>query len=143
MPDADLIHELPSVDVAVDHLDWAIRLLVDHDALIPSYSLAGIAEEEIGKRVQGNALDQMKKEYGQKDFNALRNFLKHGTLKGKPADIVEVRGMKQEVALMILRACENLRLLDNSACSEIPRLREWMQRELPELFGHAQAVIEV
>ena len=126
--------------MALDHLDWAIRLLVEHDALIPAYSLAAIAEEQIGKRIQGSALDQMKKEYGAEDFNALRNFLKHGTLKGRPIDMVEVRGMKQEVALMILRASENLRIYDNSACSEILRFGDWMRRELPGLTGNLQGV---
>ncbi|MCQ8277762.1 hypothetical protein NFI95_04790 [Acetobacteraceae bacterium KSS8] len=135
MREADLIHELPSVEVAVDHLDWAIQLLVDHKALIPAYSLAAIAEEQIGKRVQGSALEQMKEEYGKEDFNALRNFFKHGTMNGKVADIVMVRDMKQEVALMILRACENLRLFDGSACSQTPRFAEWMRREYPELLA--------
>jgi hypothetical protein len=81
MSDTDLIHELSSIEVALDHLDWAILLLVEHAALVPAYSLAAIAEEQLGKRVQGNALSQMTGEYGAEDFNVLKKFLKHGTLK--------------------------------------------------------------
>ena len=136
--DADLIHELPSIAVAVDQLDWAIRLLADHDALIAAYSLAAIAEEMLGKRVQENALAQMRREFPGHDFNKLRNFLKHGTLNGQPVEAVDVAGMRQEVALMILRACENLRLYDSTAVSEILRFREWMRRSLPALFEQVE-----
>ncbi len=35
---------------------------------------------------------------------------------------------------MILRAFENLRLYDNSVCSEALNFRAWLRKGLPELF---------
>jgi hypothetical protein len=41
--------EFTKIDVAVDQLDWAIRLFLDHRAYVPAITLAGAAEEILGK----------------------------------------------------------------------------------------------
>lgn len=45
--------ELSKIDAAVEQLDWAIRLLLDHKAYIPAIGLAAAAEEILGKAVPG------------------------------------------------------------------------------------------
>jgi hypothetical protein len=41
--------ELSKIDAAVDQIDWAIRLFLDHQAYLPAITLAGAAEEILGK----------------------------------------------------------------------------------------------
>jgi len=42
--------ELTKIDAAVEQLDWAIRLFLDQKAYVPAITLAGAAEEILGKR---------------------------------------------------------------------------------------------
>ena len=47
--------ELSKIDVAVEQLDWAIRLFLDHQAYLPAITLAGAAEEILGQAVGDRA----------------------------------------------------------------------------------------
>jgi hypothetical protein len=47
--------ELSKIDAAVEQLDWAIRLLLDHQAYLPAITLAGAAEEILGQAVGDRA----------------------------------------------------------------------------------------
>jgi hypothetical protein len=47
--------ELTKIDAAVDQLDWAIRLFLDHKAYVPAITLAGAAEEILGQAVGDQA----------------------------------------------------------------------------------------
>jgi hypothetical protein len=81
--------ELSKIDVAVDQLDWAIRLFLDYKAYVPAITLAAAAEEILGKAVPGRAaFDLLKQKYaadfGYSDkvlnddyLNKARNWLKH------------------------------------------------------------------
>jgi hypothetical protein len=48
--------ELTKIDVAVDQLDWAIRLFLDHRAYVAAITLAGAAEEILGRAVGPRAV---------------------------------------------------------------------------------------
>jgi hypothetical protein len=47
--------ELSKIDAAVEQLDWAIRLFLDHQAYLPAITLAGAAEEILGQAVGDRA----------------------------------------------------------------------------------------
>ncbi len=54
--------ELSKIDAAVDQLDWAIRLFLDHKAYVPAITLAGAADEILGQAVGSRAaFDVLKK----------------------------------------------------------------------------------
>ena len=44
-------YQVTKIEAAVDQLDWAIKLFLDHQAYIPSITLAGAAEEILGESV--------------------------------------------------------------------------------------------
>jgi hypothetical protein len=128
------IYHLPRIDVGVDQLDWSIRLLLDHAAYVPAITLAGAAEEILGKPLQGrSALSQLRasipRDAQKIDLNKLRNFLKHGN----PPEM-HVSGIELEAALMIIRAQVNLESNDNTFCSEWPRFVDWVRATHPQLF---------
>ena len=56
--------EISKIDAAVDQLDWAIRLFLDHHAYVPAITLAGAAEEILGKTVGADAtFETLKKKF--------------------------------------------------------------------------------
>jgi len=81
--------EVTKIDAAVDQLDWAIRLFLDHDAYTPAITLAGAAEELLGKTAADRAafgqlknkfalkLSLPESEISQNYLNKARNWLKH------------------------------------------------------------------
>lgn len=84
--------ELSKIDAAVDQLDWAIRLFLDHKAYVPAITLAGAADEILGRAI-GNcaAFDVLKKKFAadlplpeklisQNYLNKAKNWLKHSNL---------------------------------------------------------------
>lgn len=56
------IYRVGKIDAAVDQLDWAIRLLIDHKAYVPAITLAGAAEEIIGEAVASESAFRKLKE---------------------------------------------------------------------------------
>ncbi len=51
-----MLYDVGKIDAAVDQLDWAIRLFLDHSAYVPAITLAGAAEEILGAKVGGEAM---------------------------------------------------------------------------------------
>jgi hypothetical protein len=81
--------ELAKIDAAVDQLDWAIRLFLDHKAYVPAITLAGAAEEILGGAVGTRAaFGVLRKKFAtdfgfeekvvsQDHLNKAKNWLKH------------------------------------------------------------------
>ena len=120
--------EISKIDAAVDQLDWAIRLLLDHKAYISAITLAGAAEEILGRAVGvGAAYGTLKKELSKevsRDLNKARNWLKHWD---ERTDIETVcLELDKEAIQYIARALSNLASHDGSQPSEGPRFSAWI-----------------
>ena len=131
--------EVQPIEAAVDQLDWAIRLLIDHQAYVPAITLAGAADGILDKRLRGfggadtahstlkNALSASG--YGSpnqigKIMNAARNYLKHGTIVFiDPSDI----DLKSEAVQQVTQAIINLLRLEKTLTSETLRFFEWLE----------------
>ena len=123
--------DVNSIEAAVDQLDWAIRLLLDYQAYVPAITLAGAAEEILGKKLpeEQSALNQLRKSLSQKlsiskddiDLNLVRNFLKHGKNGESDTALIPLEGWAMT---MITRAMVNLMMLDRSLPSEGLRFHE-------------------
>lgn len=100
--------EVSKTEAAVEQLDWAIRLFLDHQAYRPALTLAGAAEDILGKAVGDcAALHRLKSTNPQTDLNKARNWLKH------PTDPQEIRLDWLDAAVqMIGRALSNLTVHD-------------------------------
>ena len=46
-----VLFELSKIEIAVEQLNWAIRLFLEHKASVPAITLAGAAEEIVGQAV--------------------------------------------------------------------------------------------
>ena len=55
-------YRVGKIDAAVDQLDWAIKLFLDHKAYVPAITLAGAAEKIIGEAVSSESAFQKLKE---------------------------------------------------------------------------------
>jgi hypothetical protein len=135
--------ELTKIDVAVDQLDWAIRLFLDHRAYVPAITLAGAAEEILGKPLAERAAANMLKkkfasEYSLSEkvitkshLNEAKNLLKHWN------DLVDEEKITleadTEAIKYILRALANLASHDGYWLSEGPRFKEWLGKNRPDL----------
>jgi len=140
-----LDYELTKIDAAVDQLDWAIRLFLDHQAYVPAITLAGAAEEILGKVVGEQAafqhlkrkfagdLSMSEKEVGQDHLNRAKNFLKHWDAKTDQEKIC--LELDNEAIQYIVRALTNLATHDGSQPSEGPRLWAWLVANRPDLAG--------
>lgn len=132
------------IDAAVDHIDWAIRLLIDHKAYLPSITLAGAAEEVLGKVVgdQSAVFGQLKSQLAaaysldekivsQQHLNKAKNWLKHNDDRLNSSANFEG---DTEAIQQIVRAVTNLIRHDKTVPSEFPRFVEWMKAERPDLL---------
>ncbi len=138
-------YELSNIEAAVNQLDWAIRLLLDHSACIPAITLAGAAEEIIGKAIgerRANAainkhladeLSLSEKKVSTEHTNFAKNWLKHG---GGLAASQKTRVFLADEAIQyIVRALTNLANYDGSCPSQAPRFWAWMEANRPDLMG--------
>jgi hypothetical protein len=136
--------ELSKDEAAADQLDWAIRLFLDHDAYVAAITLAGAAEELIGKPLQEQAVFKQltqtlsarsgldPKVVTQDHLNKAKNWLKHWD-GHTDQDRIELE-LDEEAIQYIVRALTNFATYDNSLPSEAPRFWEWLQKNRPELF---------
>ena len=135
--------ELSKIDAAVEQLDWAIRLFLDHKAYVPAITLAGAAEEVLGQAVGGRAafnalrktfatnLAMDEKVVSQAHLNRAKNWLKHGP---GHTDGDKIRLELDEEALQyVVHALTNLATYDGSQPSEGPRFRDWISKNRPDL----------
>ena len=145
MEATDVEFELSKIDAAVDQLDWAIRLFLDHKAYVPAITLAGAAEEVLGKAVGDRAaFDALKqkiaadfsmpeKTVSQHHLNKAKNWLKHWDNR---ADNEKIRlELDEEAIQYIVRALTNLANHDGSCPSEAPRFSTWLSEIRPDLFS--------
>jgi hypothetical protein len=110
--------ELSKIDAAVDQLDWAIRLLLDHREYVAAITLASTAEEILGRAVENRAaVGILRKKFAadfglevkvasQDHLNKAKNWLKHWD---RHRDDGKIRLELDEEALQyIVRALANL-----------------------------------
>ena len=142
-------YEVGKIDAAVDQLDWAIRLFLDHQAYVPSITLAGAAEEIIGESLGDVASlrklqEQLslryqvdKKVLVQNHLNRSKNWLKHwNQLKDAAVGVFE---LETEAISYILRAITNLANHDHTVSSETPRFLQWLQTHRKDLRERTDA----
>jgi hypothetical protein len=126
------------IDAAVEQMDWAIKLLLDNRAYIPAITLAGAAEEIIGKTLgERSIFSQLKarlcaehnlpeKYISQAYLNRAKNWLKHWEgMKDEEQTEIE---LEEEAVQYIIRALVNLIFYDCSLPSEGTRLFEWLSK---------------
>ncbi len=130
-------YQVSKIDAAVDQLDWAIKLFLDHKAYVPAITLAGAAEGIVGESVgPKSAFHTLKeslsanfgieeKEISQKYLNKTKNWLKHWT-EMKDEESLEIE-LEAEAIHYIVRAIINLLIHDVSHTSETPRFFEWLR----------------
>lgn len=127
---------ITKIDAAVDQMDWAIKLFLDHQAYVPAITLAGAAEEIVGEILgEESVFSQLKTRFceqhslsekvvSQAYLNKAKNWLKHW--KGmKDEDRIDVE-LEGEAIQYIVRALTNLVLHDRSLPSEGPRFFTWL-----------------
>ena len=129
-------YTVTKIDAAVHQLDWAVKLLLDHQEYIPAITLAGAAEEILGQIVGDQAVFKQLKskfstDYGipekvvsQAFLNKTKNWLKHWQNLGDEETVaVDLEG---EAVQYIVRGITNLVLHDSSLPSEGPRFFAWL-----------------
>ncbi|WP_152979619.1 hypothetical protein [Stenotrophomonas daejeonensis] len=123
------------VEAASLQLDWAIRLLIDFDAPLPAITLAGAAEEILGRALgddsahedlirafsESHGIDR--KVLSQQHLNKARNWLKHWDPKTEPE--FETFDLLQEAIQGIARGLSNMAIHTRSISAEGHRFHEW------------------
>jgi len=138
-------YQVSKIDAAVDQLDWAIRLFLDHQAYVPAITLAGAAEEIVGEAVSSEAAFRILKKslsektgieekvVSQEHLNKTKNWLKHWK-EMKDEEFVEIE-LETEVIQYLVRAITNLVTHNNSLTSETPRFFEWLNENRKDLMN--------
>jgi len=133
------------VNAAVDQLDWAIKLFLDHKAYIPAITLAGAAEEILGEAVSSESAfrklkDSLSVEHeipgyvlSQEYLNKAKNWLKHWN-EIKDGEYLDIE-LETQAIQYIVRAVTNLVTLDNSLSSETPRFFDWLYKNRMDLIN--------
>ena len=134
---------LSKIDAAVDQLDWAMRLFLDHQAYVPAITLAGAAEEILGQILgDKSALAQLKtrlsaltglpgKVVSQEHLNRGKNWLKHW--QGLHDDETIHLDLEAEAIQYILRGVTNLVGHQRSLPGEAPRFFAWVATHRTDL----------
>lgn len=140
-----MIYSLRKIDAAVDQIDWAIKLFLDHKAYVPAITLAGAAEEIIGQILETEAAFNVLKErisqetglainvVSQEHLNKARNWLKHWQGK-EDQETIEIE-LETEAIQYIVRAIVNLVQHDTSYTCETPRFFEWLAENRKDLLN--------
>jgi hypothetical protein len=119
------------LNVALEHIDWAIRLLLDEKAYTAAITLAGAAEEILGKAIgEESSLNRLNKAEPTFDKNAAKNLFKHWNT---PESTVELE-LETEVCQYILRAINNLIVFNRSIPSEGQRFVAWLKQNRQDLW---------
>ncbi|MEK7763148.1 MAG: hypothetical protein AAB433_16360 [Nitrospirota bacterium] len=137
--------QVGKIDAAIDQLDWAIKLFLDHKAYVPSITLAGAAEEIIGETLRSESAfrllkDSLSAESGlsssvisQAYLNKAKNWLKHWK-EMKDEESIEIE-LETEAIQYIVRAITNLVTHDKSCTSETPRFVDWIRNNRKDLLN--------
>lgn len=145
-------YQVSKIDAAVDQLDWAIKLFLDHQAYVPAITLAGAAEEIIGEAVSPKSAFQLSKRslsektgipekvVSQEHLNKVKNWLKHWK-EMKDEESIEIE-LETEAIQYLFRAIANLIAYDRSLTSETPRFFKWLKENRKDLEKEIQPIIE-
>lgn len=129
-------YHITKIDAAVDQLDWAIKLFLDHKAYVSAITLAGAAEELIGGTLNNDSSFKqlqvkLAKKYSldpkivsQAHLNKAKNWVKHWR-NCKDNDCIDIE-LETEAMQYIIRAISNLLLHDRSMTIESPRFLKWL-----------------
>lgn len=140
-----MIYHVTKIEAAVDQLDWAIRLFLDHQAYVPAITLAGAAEEIVGEAVSSEAAFHILKKrlfektgieekvISQEHLNKAKNWLKHWK-EMKDVESLEIE-LETEAIQYLVRAITNLITHDNSLTSETPRFFKWVNENRKDLIN--------
>ncbi|OAI09021.1 hypothetical protein A1353_05505 [Methylomonas methanica] len=132
-----MTHTVSKIEAASHQLDWAIRLLIDYDVPIPAITLAGAAEEILGKALGDisaherlvqtitESHDLGRVVVSQQHLNKARNWLKHWTPSKEPE--YETFDLLNEAIQGIARGLSNLLKYNQSLPSEGPRFIRWIE----------------
>jgi len=124
-------YRVKKIDAAVDQLDWAIKLFLDHKAYIPAITLAGAAEEIIGGAISSESAFQqlvssLSRKYvipsrvlSREYLNKAKNWLKHWKAM-KDDEYINIE-LETEAIQYIVRAVTNLATYEKRATSETQR----------------------
>lgn len=136
-------YRVGKIDAAVDQLDWAIKLFLDHKAYIAAITLAGAAEEIIGEAISSESALQklteiLSTKYGissdvlpKKYLNKTKNWLKHWGGK-KDEEYIDIE-LETEAIQYIVRAVINLTDHENTVTSETLRFFAWLTKNRKDL----------
>lgn len=110
-------HETSKIDAAVEQLGWAIRLFLDQKAYIAAITLAGAADEILGKVTTKPSAHKILKEKFAADYaicekivsdehlNRARNWLKHGPKEAGDEKIV--LDLEEDAKQLVVRCLIN------------------------------------
>jgi hypothetical protein len=132
-----MMQTVGKIEAASHQLDWAIRLLIDHDAPMPAITLAGAAEEILGRGLTNSAHEALIREFSeshdinrrdlsQQYLNKARNWLKHWDHGSEPE--YATFDLVQEAVQGIARGISNMSSYNQSIPSEGPRFLEWIKQ---------------
>lgn len=129
------MQRVSKLEAASSQLNWAIRLLLDHDAPVAAITLAGAAEEVLGRSLGDKAVFKVLMEsmpsklcvepkvYSQQHLNRARNWLKHW---GSEESAHTEMDLHEEAVSQILRALANYIPLSEGLSSEAQRFFSWL-----------------
>jgi hypothetical protein len=138
-------YTVSKIEAAVDQMDWAIRLFIDHRAYIPAITLAGAAEEIIGQTLADESAFAILKQricartglpeniVSQSHLNRAKNWAKHW--QGMRDDETINLELETEAIQYIVRAISNLVAHDRSIPSEAPRFFAWLRASRSDLHA--------
>ncbi len=139
--------KISKIDAALNQLDWAIKLFLDHQAFIPAITLAGAAEEIIGEVVFNKTgsssfhilKNKLSKETGlepkiisQEYLNKTKNWMKHW--KDLKDNEHEEFDLEINAIQYLIRAIDHLNCFDRSCSSETPRFIKWLTENKKEFL---------
>ena len=136
-------YRVGKIDAAVDQLDWAIKLFLDHKAYVPAITLAGAAEEILGEAVSSESafkklMESLSSEYripenvlSQEYLNKAKNWMKHWR-EMKDEEYMDIE-LETQAIQYIVRTVTNLATYDNTATSETPRFFDWLAENRKDL----------
>lgn len=140
--------KIAKIDAAVEQLDWAIKLFLDHQACLPAITLAGAAEEILGEavfnRTSSSSFHDVQKVLSQETklkpsiisqeyLNKTKNWLKHW--KDMRDNEYEEIELEENAIQYIIRAIDNLVRFDRSCSSESPRFINWIIQNRRDVFS--------
>ena len=132
--------KITKAGAAIEQLEWAIKLLVEENAYIPAITLAGAAEEILGKMSGNPAFHELRDHFSTASgltlkavadghLNRGRNWFKHWS-EGKSAE-VEIE-LETDAIQYIARGLINAARVGHYCAANEP-FAEWLAINRPDL----------